>query len=159
MLTATVGTVLLKGVGPSDSYVDAVLPGALLSSIGMGCSLAPATIVAMQGLPRSHSGLGSGLLNTSRLMGGALGLAVLSTIAAAHTRGESPLGAARALSDGFDLAFVVGAVFTLAGAVAAISLLRPHIGAPAEPAAPPLQPPPAQDDLRVVDEERDALTA
>jgi EmrB/QacA subfamily drug resistance transporter len=158
MLTATVGIVLLKGIGPGDSYVGAVLPGALLSSIGMGCSLVPATIVAMQGLPRSHSGLGSGLLNTSRLMGGALGLAVLSTIAAAHTRGESTLGAARALSDGFDLAFIVGAVFALAGAVAAVSLLRPHAGVTAQPTAPPLQPPPAQDAL-VVNEERDALAA
>jgi len=125
MLTATVGMLLLRGIAPDDSYVSAVLPGALLSSIGMGCSLVPATIVAMQGLPRNLSGLGSGLLNTSRLMGGALGLAVLSTIAAAHTRAETTAGVARALSDGFDLAFVVGALFALAGAVAAATLLRP----------------------------------
>jgi EmrB/QacA subfamily drug resistance transporter len=134
MLAAALGMLLLRGIAPGDSYVSAVLPGALLSSIGMGCSLVPATIVAMQGLPRSHSGLGSGLLNTSRLMGGALGLAVLSTIAAAHTRSETAVSAGRALSDGFDLAFVVGALFALAGAVAAATLLRTRTQA-VEPAA------------------------
>jgi EmrB/QacA subfamily drug resistance transporter len=156
MLTATVGMLLLKSIAPGDSYVGAVLPGALLSSIGMGCSLVPATIVAMQGLPRSHSGLGSGLLNTSRLMGGALGLAVLSTIAAAHTRGEASLGAARALSDGFDLAFVVGALFALAGAAVAATLLRPHVvAADEQPAAAA----PATDELRSPGTERDAIAA
>jgi hypothetical protein len=90
----------------------------------MGFSLVPATIVAMQCLPASQSGLGSGLLNTSRLMGGALGLAVLSTIADAQTRGNAAAGAARALTDGFDLAFGVGAAFALLGAVVAALLLR-----------------------------------
>ncbi len=90
----------------------------------MGLSLVPATIVAMQGLPPSESGLGSGLLNTSRLMGGALGLAVLSTIADSQTRGDGSLGPARALTEGFDLAFGVGAVFCLLGAVVAGVFLR-----------------------------------
>ena len=124
MLSATVGMLLLKGVAPGDSYVTAVLPGALFASVGMGFSLVPATIVAMRGLAGSQSGVGSGLLNTSRLMGGALGLAILSTIAAAHTRGEAAAGAARALTDGFDMAFVVGALFCVAGAVTAAALLR-----------------------------------
>ena len=70
-----------------------VFPGALLSAIGMGFSLVPATIVAMQSLPPEQSGIGSGLLNTSRLMGGALGLAVLSTIADAQTRARRRLRA------------------------------------------------------------------
>jgi EmrB/QacA subfamily drug resistance transporter len=140
MLTATVGMLLLRGIAPGDSYVSAVLPGAMLSSIGMGCSLVPATIVAMQGLPRSHSGLGSGLLNTSRLMGGALGLAVLSTIAAAHTRAETTVSAARALSDGFDLAFVIGALFALAGAISAAALLRTRAQQAEQPTVPSLRP-------------------
>jgi MFS family permease len=140
MLTATVGMLLLRGIAPGDSYVSAVLPGAMLSSIGMGSSLVPATIVAMQGLPRSHSGLGSGLLNTSRLMGGALGLAVLSTIAAAHTRAETTVSAARALSDGFDLAFVIGALFALAGAISAAALLRTRAQQAEQPTVPSLRP-------------------
>jgi hypothetical protein len=124
MLCATAGMALLVGVRPHDSYLSSVFPGALLAALGMGLSLVPATILAMQSLPASQSGMGSGLLNTSRLMGGALGLAVLSTIADARTRGDAAAGAAHALTNGFDLAFGVGAGFTLAGAVVAALLLR-----------------------------------
>ena len=131
MLCATLGMGLLTGVAPGGSYLATVLPGALLSSLGMGFSLVPATIVAMQGLPGRQSGLGSGLLNTSRLVGGALGLAILSTIADAQTRGALGVSAARALTDGFGLAFGVGALFCVAGAAAALLLLRPQRGAEA----------------------------
>jgi EmrB/QacA subfamily drug resistance transporter len=130
MLCATAGMALLVGVDPRGSYLSTVLPGALLAAIGMGFSLVPSTIVAMQGLPPSQSGLGSGLLNTSRLMGGALGLAVLATIAAAQTRSDAAIGSAHALTNGFDLAFGVGAAFTLAGALVAFLLAhRPTRGA------------------------------
>jgi EmrB/QacA subfamily drug resistance transporter len=128
MLSAASGALLLTGVGPGDSYLGSVLAGALLSALGMGFSLVPATIVAMRDVTGAQSGLGSGLLNTSRLIGGALGLAVLSTIAAAHTRGEAGIGAARALSDGFDLAFAVASVFCLIGAVVAVTTLREREG-------------------------------
>jgi len=126
MLSATAGMVLLTGVAPGGTYLRTVLAGGLLSAIGMGFSLVPATIVAMQGLDGSQSGLGSGLLNTSRLMGGALGLAVLSTIAASHTRGALGVSPARALTDGFGLAFGVGALFCIAGAAVAAFLLAPR---------------------------------
>ncbi len=129
MTTATAGMLLLSGVAPGGSYAADVLPGALLSALGMGFSLVPATIVAMQGLPGSQAGLGSGLLNTARLMGGAVGLAVLSTIADAQTKGETATHtAARALTDGFDLAFLVGSACTIAGALAAVTLLRRRRG-------------------------------
>jgi len=124
MSLATLGIALLVGVAPGGSYLGSVFPGALLSAIGMGFSLVPATIVAMQALPVEQSGIGSGLLNTSRLMGGALGLAVLSTIADSQTRADAGAGVAKALTSGFDLAFIVGAAISLAGALLALLRLR-----------------------------------
>jgi len=137
MTVSAVGIALLVGVAPGGSYAGSVLPGALLSAIGMGFSLVPATIVAMQSLPASQSGVGSGLLNTSRLMGGALGLAVLSTIADAQTRADASSGAAHALTSGFDVAFAVGAGVALAGALLAGLRLRIAPAAAAEAASPP----------------------
>jgi EmrB/QacA subfamily drug resistance transporter len=123
MVVATVGLALLVGVNPHGSYWPDVFPGALLAALGMGFALVPSTIVATQSVPPSQSGLGSGLLNTSRLMGGALGLAVLSTLADARTRHDGGSGVAHALTSGFDLAFAVGAAFTLLGALVAGLLL------------------------------------
>jgi hypothetical protein len=91
----------------------------------MGFSLVPSTIAAMQGVPGRQSGVASGLLNTSRLLGGALGLAILSTIAAGHTRGAAAAGTAGALTGGFDLAFTVAVGFALIGALVAAVGLRP----------------------------------
>lgn len=127
MLTATVGMALLTGLAPGGTYLGTVLAGGVLSALGMGLSLVPATIVAMQGVAGADSGLASGLLNTSRLVGGALGLALLSTIAASVTRSHlaGAAGSASALSDGFGLALGVGALLSLAGAAAAAILLRP----------------------------------
>jgi EmrB/QacA subfamily drug resistance transporter len=125
MLTAAAGLLLLSGVTPGGNYVHTVLLGALLSALGMGFTLVPATIVAMQGIERSQSGVASGLLNTSRLVGGALGLAVLSTIAAAQT-GSSAGGAPTplAVTNGFGLAFHIGTLFALTGAAIAAFMLR-----------------------------------
>jgi EmrB/QacA subfamily drug resistance transporter len=125
MLLAAAGLLLLTGVRPGGTYVAQVLPGGVLSGLGLGFALIPSTIAAVSGVERSQSGLASGLLNTSRLIGGALGLAVLSTIAASQTHGArgSSLGA---LTSGFQLAFGVGAAISLLGALFALTLLRPE---------------------------------
>jgi EmrB/QacA subfamily drug resistance transporter len=136
LLSMTVGMILLTGIGPGGTYVGTVLAGALLTALGMGFSLVPSTIVAMQGVPGSQSGLASGLLNTSRLMGGALGLAILSTIAASTTHGAVALGGARALTNGFDRAFTVAAGFALVGAVVGAVALRGREAAISERAVP-----------------------
>ena len=125
MLAAGVGGLLLAGVSPGGTYLNAVAAGAVIGALGMGFSLVPATIAAMQGVPSSESGLASGLLNTSRLMGGALGLAVLSTIADSVSRGSTGVGPAQAMTDGFGVAFAVGAGLCLVGALIAGWLLRP----------------------------------
>jgi EmrB/QacA subfamily drug resistance transporter len=128
MLSATVGEFLLTSVHPGGSYLANVFPGGVLGALGLGLALVPATIVAVQGVPRALSGLASGVLNTSRFIGAALGLAVLSTLAANHTSSEISSGnsAAKALTDGFQLQFEVGALFCLVGVVAAVVLLRPQ---------------------------------
>lgn len=73
----------------------------------------------MSGVPGSQSRPGLRRLNASRLMGGVLGLAILSTIAAGRTRAEPGVGAARALTDGFDRAFVVGTGFAIVAVLVA----------------------------------------
>jgi EmrB/QacA subfamily drug resistance transporter len=128
MLSVVVGELLLTGVDPTGAYTSEVLPGGLFGAFGLGLSLVPATIVAVQGVPGALSGLASGVLNTSRFVGAALGLAILTTIAVSHTHSEVDSGtsAARAVTDGFQLQFAVGAAFCLAGAIAALVLLRPQ---------------------------------
>jgi EmrB/QacA subfamily drug resistance transporter len=128
MLSAAIGEFLLASVHPGGSYAANVLPGGLLGALGLGLALVPATIVAVEGVPRATSGLASGVLNASRFVGAALGLAVLSTIAAHHTDAAIGSGtpAAKALTDGFDLQFEVGAAFCLVGVIAAVALLRPR---------------------------------
>ncbi|HKG37129.1 MAG TPA: MFS transporter, partial [Solirubrobacterales bacterium] len=122
------GELLLTGVTPTGSYAGHVLPGGLFGAFGLGLALVPATIVAVQGVPRALSGLASGVLNTSRFIGAALGLAVLTTIAVSHTHSEISSGtaAATATTDGFQLQFMIGAIFCVVGAIAAIALLRPQ---------------------------------
>jgi EmrB/QacA subfamily drug resistance transporter len=125
MLLATAGLALFTGLRPGGGYFALVLPGGVLSGLGMGVALVSSTIAATQGVPGAQSGLASGLLNMSRLFGGALGLAVLSTIAATASHPNVGAGAAQALTNGFTLAFTVGASITLVGAAVALSFLRP----------------------------------
>jgi EmrB/QacA subfamily drug resistance transporter len=123
MLFATAGLALLATVSADSSWAQ-VLPGGMLAGFGLGSSLVPATIAAVEGVAPAQAGLASGLLNTSRLLGGALGLAALGTLAASHTAhaGGDPLAA---LTEGFQLAFVLGALLCLAGAIVAAALMRP----------------------------------
>ncbi|MDX6667418.1 MAG: hypothetical protein QOK04_798 [Solirubrobacteraceae bacterium] len=133
MLSATAGLALLTGLNPGSSYVTHFLPGGLLAAVGLGLSLVPATIAAVQGVPPSESGLASGILNTSRLVGGALGLAVLSTLATSRTNSKLSEGVAalQAHTDGYQLAFAVGAALCLLGGLAAATLMGRRSETPA----------------------------
>jgi predicted MFS family arabinose efflux permease len=157
MLSAAAGLALLSGVRPGASYFAVVLPGGVLGAAGLGLSLVPATIAAVQGVTSAQSGLASGLLNTSRLAGGALGLAVLSTIAASHTKAQLAHGASSlgALCSGYQLAFGVGALICAAGALATVMLLRS--GAPEPAASEPAAGPPAVELERQAAWARDTL--
>jgi len=122
LLTAS-GLVLLTQLPVHGSYLTDVLPAILLSSLGIGAVFMPLTLIATTGLADQDQGLASGLFNTSQQVGGALGLAVLSTLATSKTSaaGGSP---AHALVVGFHWAFAAGAVVTVAALVVMIALLR-----------------------------------
>ena len=119
------GLVLLTQLPVHGSYVVNVLPGLLLSSLGMGAVFMPLTLIATTGLADEDQGLASGLFNTSQQVGGALGLAVLSTLATSktHAAGGAPI---HALVVGFHWAFAGGAVATLAALAVLVALLRRH---------------------------------
>jgi MFS family permease len=109
--------------------------------MGGGLMFAPITIAVTSGLPPSQGGLASGLLNTSRQVGGALGLAILATVAATHHAGDHAT-----LTAGFRAAFGIGAAIFAATALTGAAILPRHIAAPGQPAQdrqPPHSPPPA----------------
>ncbi|MDT7595728.1 MAG: hypothetical protein QOJ06_1274 [Pseudonocardiales bacterium] len=126
----------------SGDYAVDVLPGMILLGLGMGVSLNPMLLAAMSEVEPGEAGLASGVANTSFMMGGALGLAVLASLADARTETLSAAGVDRlaALTGGYHAAFVVGGLFAATAAALAALLLRPS------GAAPP-------------DEDRDILTA
>jgi predicted MFS family arabinose efflux permease len=137
LLCAATGLALLSGVQAHHSFAGEVLPGGMIVALGLGLSLVPTTIVGVQDVPGSQSGLASGLLNTSRLVGGAVGLAVLTTLAAARTSSRQDGGAdtVDALSSGYGLGFGLGAGLCLLAALVACVLLRsPRVAPQAQPA-------------------------
>jgi EmrB/QacA subfamily drug resistance transporter len=143
LLLTTVGLAYLSLITPDVDYAARVLPGMILTGFGMGTTLVAGTVAATRGVPAAESGLASGLLNTARLMGGALGLAILSTIADSATRADRGVPAANALTHGYALGLLIGAGFTLAGALVAAFLLgrvgrHQALESPAEPVAVPM---------------------
>jgi EmrB/QacA subfamily drug resistance transporter len=126
MSLATLGFLVLSTVGPTSAYEVAVLPGGLLVAVGSGWSLVPATIAAVKGVRAEQNGLASGVVNTSRLVGGTFGIAVLTTLATSRTGDLVAGGSGRpaAISDGYGLAFLIGAGVCALGVLAAATLIR-----------------------------------
>jgi predicted MFS family arabinose efflux permease len=123
MALQAVGLLLFSRVSPDGSYVSDVLAPSLITAAGMGAAFVPVTITAMAGVTPGEAGLASGLVNTSRQMGGALGLAILATVATARTDSFSGRSAA-ALTAGYQRAFEIGAGFAVAGVLVALFVLR-----------------------------------
>jgi EmrB/QacA subfamily drug resistance transporter len=123
MLLTTAGLLLLTTLPVHGSYVTNVLPSILLSSLGMGAVFMPLTLVATTGLDDDDQGLASGLFNTSQQIGGALGLAVLSTLATSKTASAGG-SSAHALVVGFHWAFGAGAIIMLGALGVMLALLR-----------------------------------
>jgi EmrB/QacA subfamily drug resistance transporter len=126
MLLGTAGMLLFLRLDVGGDYVTDLLPGIVLVSIGMGMTFVPVTLIATSGIEAGDAGLASGLLNTSQQVGGALGLAILSTLATSKTTSslESGTDNAHALVDGFHIAYLAGAAFLFAGAVLLALMLK-----------------------------------
>jgi EmrB/QacA subfamily drug resistance transporter len=124
MLLAAAGLGLFAFSPVDGSFTLHVMPGMLLLGLGCGMALNPVMLAAMSDVEPSESGLASGVVNTSFMMGGALGLAVLASIAAARTESLSFLGTAAALTGGYHVAFAIGALFAGVAALVAALLLR-----------------------------------
>jgi EmrB/QacA subfamily drug resistance transporter len=126
MVALTSGLVYFTQVPVHGSYLSNLLPGFLLVGVGLGFSFVPISIAALAGVRPAEAGLASGLFNTTQQIGGALGIAVLSTIATSRTSHALADGTAlpSALVHGFTGAFVVGAGIAAIGIVAALTLIR-----------------------------------
>jgi len=126
MASLTAGLVYFTQVSVGGSYIGDLLPGFLLIAIGLGFSFVPISIAALAGVQPAEAGLASGLINTSQQVGGALGVAVLSTIATSATSDAVSSGTAVpfALTDGFQAAFIAAAGIAIVGVLAAIVLVR-----------------------------------
>jgi EmrB/QacA subfamily drug resistance transporter len=126
MTALTVGLVYFTQVSVGGSYLGDLLPGFLLVAVGIGFSFVPISIAALAGIEAKDAGLASGLINTSQQIGGALGIAILSSVAVAHTENASKAGHAvpDALTTGFHAAFWVGAVVAAVGVIASAVLVR-----------------------------------
>jgi EmrB/QacA subfamily drug resistance transporter len=126
LLLAAIGLALFARAPVDGTFLVDVLPSMILLGFGAGMAFNPVLLAAMSDVPQEEAGLASGVVNTSFMMGGAVGLAVLASLAASRTddllaAGESEV---EALAGGYHLAFVIGAIFALAAAAIGGALLR-----------------------------------
>jgi EmrB/QacA subfamily drug resistance transporter len=140
MLLMASGLLLYARVPVDGSFVVDVLPGSVLLGIGAGMGFNPLLLAAMGDVEPTEAGLASGVVNTAFMMGGALGLAVLASLSASRTDSLLASGDDRltALTGGYHVSFLVGALFAIAGATIGGLLIRAEkpaaVHAEAEPA-------------------------
>ncbi len=128
MLFVAAGLLWFTQISVGGSFVSDVLGPSLLAAVGLGFSFVPVTIAGVTGTRPDQAGLASGLINTSQQVGGALGVAILASVATSVSGGidaQGPLrpGQLADLTDGFQTAFLVGAGFAALGALAATVLI------------------------------------
>jgi MFS family permease len=127
MASAVGGLLLFATIGPDTAFFPTIFLACFAIGLGIGTAFMPLLSLAMADVPAEDAGLGSGITNASQQIGGALGLAVLSTIAANHTKAlADDHGLTSALVGGYQLAFLSGALAIGIGIVLAIALLRPR---------------------------------
>jgi MFS family permease len=125
---AALGLLLFARAPVDGNFVVDVLPSMILLGFGAGMAFNPVLLAAMSDVEPSESGLASGVVNTAFMMGGALGLAILASLAASRTSSlrDSGSSALEALNGGYHLAFLVGALFAVAAAAVGGIFLRPQ---------------------------------
>jgi EmrB/QacA subfamily drug resistance transporter len=128
MGTAIIGLLLFSSVGPDTAFFPTIFLACFALGLGIGTAFMPLLTIAMADVPAADAGLGSGITNVSQQISGALGLAVLSTIAANHTKGlvADHHGVTSSLIDGYQLAFITAAGAIAIGIALALVLLRPR---------------------------------
>ncbi|MFD5087096.1 MFS transporter [Kitasatospora sp. NPDC058406] len=142
LLTEAAGLLWLSRIDADGGYLTDVFGPSIAVGLGLGAAFAQLTGIAVAGVPPTDSGLAGGLVNTTRQVGGAVGLAVLGTLAAAVTAGqEGRLPRPEALTAGYRVAFLGGALVLAVAAGLALVLLRRPARTPAPPA--PVPPAPA----------------
>jgi predicted MFS family arabinose efflux permease len=139
LLLAALGLVLFVRAPVGGSFVVDVLPSMILLGFGAGMAFNPVLLAAMSDVEPSEAGLASGVVNTSFMMGGALGLAVLASLAASRTSSLRASGESlhTALVGGYHVAFLAGAICAVVAAALGALLLRADVSQPsfeAEPA-------------------------
>jgi EmrB/QacA subfamily drug resistance transporter len=133
LLLASIGLLLFARAPVDGTFVVDVLPSMILLGLGAGMAFNPVLLAAMSDVEQSEAGLASGVVNTAFMMGGALGLAVLASLAASQTNSALASGVDElaALTEGYHAAFLVGALFAAAAAATGGLLLRAGEHAPA----------------------------
>jgi len=130
LVLVTIGLLWFTQLPVDGVYLSDIIAPMVVAAAGLGFAFVPVTIAAVSGISEDDSGLASGLINTSQQIGGALGLAVLATIANTRTQNlaeaaqGNPAALPEALTDGFNLAFLAGAGFAVLGILAAIFMIR-----------------------------------
>jgi EmrB/QacA subfamily drug resistance transporter len=133
LLIAAAGLLLFARAPVDGRFVVDVLPSMILLGFGAGIAFNPMLLAAMSDVGPEESGLASGVVNTAFMMGGALGLAVLASLAASRTDSlRASTSAVAALNGGYHLAFLVGALFAVAAATVGAVFLRTRMQAPAQ---------------------------
>ena len=127
MASAVAGLLLFATVGPHTAFLPTVFLACFTIGFGLGIAFMPLLTIAMADVPAADAGLGSGITNVSQQLSGAFGLAVLSTIAANHTKGllAAGHGLTSSLIGGYHVAFIAGAGAITTGIVLGLVLLRP----------------------------------
>ena len=144
LLMSALSVGVLSRLPVHGAYFWDLFPAFVLGGAGMALSIVPVTIGGLAGVDRSDAGVASGLINTSRQIGGAIGIAAASAIAAAATSGYTgaPAGSAAALDHGFQVTLIVLTGMLVAGAAVAAIFLRPSAAPASAPAS--VQPAPAE---------------